>query len=320
MKRGKLQITNYKFKIANFIVCLSSFLFFPTAGAVLAEARPDSTDVSALIRALDGGDLTARAAAVEKLSGRGQGGIPDLEGVIREGSWWAREGALEALAGMGERGLPTLALAARSDAREEVRRFATRMLGRVKEGAARDVLLGLMADARVRSVAAAALGDLGDSAAVPALVRALGDDGPRSVRRASAASLGRLRASRAVGPLIRAIQDPHHSVRSAAAGALAAIGAPAVKPLSDVLRDADPLVRALAVETLGRIGGAEAATPIAACLKDPDWGVRSAAAQGLGLCGASPALPALRGQLAREPDGFVLERLREAIRKIEEKR
>ncbi|MSS69917.1 MAG: HEAT repeat domain-containing protein [Candidatus Latescibacteria bacterium] len=282
----------------------------------VGTVRADSTDV--LIRALGGGDLQARAEAIQRLAGRGPGGVPDLEKVVADGSWWAREGALEALAGMGETGLPTLARVARSDEREEVRRFAARVIGRIRRPAGREVLVELMKDARVRGVAAAALGEMGDSVAAPLLIRALGDRS-LSVRRASAVALGKLRDPRAVGPLVRLMADSHQSVRFAAAGALAGIGPSAAGALSGALRQADPLVRALAAEVLGRVGGPEAVSRLLAAAEDGDWGVRGAVARALGLAGAPPILPELNAWLGREPDRFVAAQLRGAIQRIGEK-
>jgi HEAT repeat protein len=86
-----------------------------------------------------------------------------------------------------------------------------------------------------------------------------------------------------------------------------------------MLRQPDPLVRALAAETLGRIGGREVVLRLLTVAEDPDWGVRAAAAGALGLSGAPPELPGLRARLEGEQDGFVAARLREAIRRIEEK-
>ncbi|OGG49743.1 MAG: hypothetical protein A3F84_22855 [Candidatus Handelsmanbacteria bacterium RIFCSPLOWO2_12_FULL_64_10] len=282
VKGGKLQI--------------AKFIFFLSIGVVRADAAPDSTEVSALIRALDGGDLPARTEAIRRLAGRGQEAVPDIERVVAEGSWWAREGALEALARMGERGLPVLVRAARSDGREEVRRFATRMIGRIRRPEGREVLVALMKDAHLRSVAAAALGEMRDTVATPALVQAL-DDRSVSVRRASAAALGKLCDSRALGPLVRRMGDSHQSVRFAAAGALAGIGPPAVGALSGALRGADPLVRALAAEALGKVGGLEVVPPLLTAAEDPDWGVRAAAARALGVAGTPSVLPRLRAWL-----------------------
>jgi HEAT repeat protein len=297
---------------------IAKSILFLIFGAVRADAAPDSTHVSALIRALGREDLPARAEAIRGLAGRGLEVVPDLEKVMAEGSWWAREGALEALAGMGERGLPVLARAARSDGREEVRRFATRMIGRARRPEGREVLVELMEDVRLRGVAAAALGELGDTVATPALVRAL-DDRSVSVRRASAAALGNLRDPRAVGPLVRRMADSHQSVRFAAAGALAGIGPPAVGALCGALRGADPLVRALAAEALGKVGGAEVVPALWGAAGDPDWGVRAAAARAIGGVGTPSELPRLRARLEKEPDGFVVAQLREAIRRIEER-
>jgi HEAT repeat protein len=193
------------------------------------------------------------------------------------------------------------------------------MIGRIRRPEGREVLVELMEDARLRGVAAAALGELGDTVATPALVRAL-DDRFVSVRRASAAALGKLRDPRALGSLVRRMADSHQSVRFAAAGALAGIGPPAVGALSGALQEADPLVRALAVEALGKIGGAEVIPVLLTAAEDPDWGVRAAAARALGGAGTVSELPRLRAWLEQEPDGFVVAQLREATRRVEERR
>lgn len=74
----------------------------------------------------------------------------------------------------------------------------------------------------VRVHAVAALGALGDSGAVPFLVKGLRDSKPL-VRIRSAYALGRVKDSRAVGPLIDAIDDPDIDVSKAAHKALITI-------------------------------------------------------------------------------------------------
>ena len=59
--------------------------------------------------------------------------------------------------------------------------------------------------------------------------------------------------------------------------------------LLELVRDGDPRVRALAVQALGRIGGAQAGSPIAAALEDSDPAVRARASFALGLLAARGA-------------------------------
>ncbi len=77
--------------------------------------------------------------------------------------------------------------------------------------------------ARVRLMAAAALGEIGAEAAVKPLLKVLKDKDDR-VRVAAADSLGRLRAADAVEPLIAMLEDAVWTVRGAAVEALGEIG------------------------------------------------------------------------------------------------
>jgi HEAT repeat protein len=85
-------------------------------------------------------------------------------------------------------------------------------------------------DAR-RAAAATALGELGDAAAVPALIEALAH--PNQVCVAASLALGRLRAEASVAPLRAVLEDPHKfwMPRGAAAVALGQIGAAAAAAL-----------------------------------------------------------------------------------------
>ena len=281
-----------------------------------ALGGPLSNEISESIEALNEADLPGREEAVRTLARNGSQAMPALEEVMSKGSWWAREGAMEAMAAMGEAGLARLVRLAREDDRVEVRRFATRMIGRAKGAGARDALFERMKDAQVRSVAAAALGEVGDTAAVPILIEGL-KDGSQGVRRACSASLGRLRDPRAVGPLVGLVGDPHQGVRFAAAGALATIGPASMGGLLETLGHPDALVRALAVDAAGEIGGPSGTSMLLRASKDSDWGVRAAAARGLGLCGGPQCLPTMRAWLAQETDPFVVSQLREAIIKVQ---
>jgi HEAT repeat protein len=126
---------------------------------------------------------------------------------------------------------------------QEVREDAARALAR-RCPEARGVLMEALAarDARVRRLAALALGEAREAVAFGRLVELLQDRvGP--VRRAAAEALGRLGDERAIVPLCRALKDPAPEVRGAAAVALGRIGGrEVVSPICDTLRDRHPVV------------------------------------------------------------------------------
>ncbi len=130
---------------------------------------------------------------------------------------------------------------------------------------------------------------LGRSAIEPLAETLRRDDGPARV--AAAAALGRIGDVAAVGPLVRALGDRRSAVRQAAADALATMRhGDAVVPLAAALNDGDQEVRAAAAEALGTIGDARAIEPLAMALKDPEWEVRLAAVDALAAIGHPRAM------------------------------
>lgn len=87
--------------------------------------------------------------------------------------------------------------------------------------------------------AVASLGDMGNTAAVEPLIRALLEEGDWQVRRATALALGKLHDPRAVEPLIQALSDKKREVNVAAIEALVEIGEPSVEPLLNFLKCSD---------------------------------------------------------------------------------
>ena len=132
-------------------------------------------------------------------------------------------------------------------------------------------------DWAVRRAAAEALGDLGDSQAVPPLIQALGDSG-WDVRRAAAEALGAVGDPQAIPALIKALGNDGGAVRSAAAEALGAIGDPqAIPALIQALGDSDRDVRRAAAEALGKLGDPKAVPALKKRLYDESEAVRNAA-------------------------------------------
>ena len=176
-------------------------------------------------------------------------------------------------------------------------------------------------EADVRNAAAYALGELGDPRAIEPLIvalkdknvyvhgsvaRALGKIGDRrAIEPLESAGKSAALGASAIDPLIAALGDKSSGVQDIAIQSLREIGAPAVKPLIEALKDLnvrsgaakalgeikdvraiDPLIAVLgdednAVEALGKIG-APAVEPLIAALRDEDWYVRENAAEALG--------------------------------------
>jgi HEAT repeat protein len=105
------------------------------------------------------------------------------------------------------------------------------------------------------------LGDVGDPAVVPALVRKLAWSGDARlagfVKAFSADALARLRAAEAVAPLSAALaREPDPAVRARFAAALGVLGDPAALPaLRAAAASPDAPVREAAAEALSRLGG-----------------------------------------------------------------
>lgn len=169
-------------------------------------------------------------------------------------------------------------------------------------------------DARVRRVAAGAIGACGPDAAhaLPRLRDVLAD-AHREVRRAAALAIGDLGAGAvpALPALVATLTDPDAAPREAATWAIAALGTVALPALPDVaalLDDPREPVRVAALEAITGMGvGADRALPRVRPLLDDDaWTVRRAAVAALGALGhARPeVLPALRARLT-DPDADV---------------
>jgi HEAT repeat protein len=161
-----------------------------------------------------------------------------------------------------------------------------RLVARLKErrdtaGLARLLERG---DPSVRHLAAVALRDIGDPAALDALLRALAGPDEEGVRWRAAEGLSRL-GEPAVAGLAALAGDSDPDVRWKAIVALGEIGDPRAGPaLRDRLADPDRFVRGRAVSALARLGG-PCQPLVLDALADPDPRVRQGAAEVLGLLG-----------------------------------
>ena len=112
-------------------------------------------------------------------------------------------------------------------------------------------------------------------------IAALRDD-DWAIREEAATLLGGLKDARAVDPLVSVLRDRDRSVREAAIGALAAIGAPSVTALGACLADPELSVQEAASAALASIADARVLDQLTHALRSPDWIVRMHAAKALG--------------------------------------
>jgi HEAT repeat protein len=222
---------------------------------------------------LEGGDMTARLAAVmamRELGAVAWPAVPALTRALSDPIVGIRKAAAGALGGIGEAAVSAVPELARAlgDPHRFVRSWAAMALfeiGPAAKPAAADLIRMLETDAanlRGRAWCASALPEIHADVdlAVPALVRALSEDPSEEVRSVAVLSLesyGAEAARRgATEYLIDALRDPHWKVRGNAACALMAMGADAqraVSPLEGALRDDTTYVRDCATRALAEL-------------------------------------------------------------------
>lgn len=153
------------------------------------------------------------------------------------------------------------------------------------------------ADQGIAAAAIRTLGDIGDDWAVELLVDALRLGlGPRS---RAAAELEHL--APAPGPqLVQLLRDWNPAVRFWGAALLGAYPGLGDSTLITLTWDADPNVRAAAVETLGTRSGSEVGAALLARLDDSEWFVRVHAARAAGHVLGAEAAPSTTRLLADE--------------------
>ncbi len=127
------------------------------------------------------------------------------------------------------------------------------------------------------------LGALGDSAGLPALVRALRDP-IEDIRAAAVRALGELRAERTLDPLVERLDDPSPLVRRHAIEALGRFGdRRAAGVLRLLLAEPDVEILREVLRALGACHDPTAEPDITRCAQHADAGVRCAAVEALGL-------------------------------------
>ena len=155
-------------------------------------------------------------------------------------------------------------------------------------------------DAGVRRAAAWSLGELDDPRAIPALSDALRSDADAEVRRNAAHALGEIEDARATPALTEVLRrDRDVSVRKAIVEALSSIEDPAsAAALFPVLKDSDPEMRRAAADALGAIENLNSVEELMPLVRDESKEVRRAAVDALGSLEDKRALPALARALS----------------------
>jgi HEAT repeat protein len=180
-----------------------------------------------------------------------------------------------------------------------VRVHAVKSLGRAGSTAAVPALVDALGDthASVRREAAKSLGFLKDDRAVEPLISALADS-DKNVRHYAAYALGEMKDGRATRALLAALGDPEWCVRDQAAWALREIGDPAIVPSLAKAMAAEEADLKQLVWILQGIPDADVVAPLAALLENDDVTTRLRAAQVLGTMREKPAVDALIAALS----------------------
>jgi len=341
-------------------------------GAARALGLIGEPAVAELISALRDERDSGQRKAVEALKLVGEPAVGPLIDALQDHDWHIRLGASRALVAIGEPAVEPLIRALRSGP-PAVQMGVAATLGKIGNRAAIEPLTDtlLQEDWRVGRVVVRALGMLGEPAVKPLLrvIREGGDvarkgavaalvligepaarllpdaltDWHFRVRAGAADALDRLGWSPepgeetvhyliakeqwsdllplgaiAVGPLVQALKDRDDSVRRRAAKILGELRDPrAVLPLMDLLHDDFYSIRREAAAALVTIG-APAIDPIIAVLDDEDDDVRKRAADILAEIGDARAIEALEG-IFNDEDWYVQRAAVEAVERIRER-
>lgn len=118
-------------------------------------------------------------------------------------------------------------------------------------------------------------------------------------------ALNTVRDEAAIPFLVEALDLPNQSVNSGAAGALAAIGSPAIPILLDKLTTANPMTMAIIADLLGDIGDPDVFDELMGLLGHSHYQLRMAAINSLGQLGDKRAVEPLLVAYPTEALGYV---------------
>jgi len=181
-----------------------------------------------------------------------------------------------------------LELRARQGMTEQAAEDALRAIG---EEAVEPLVVGLGHGSRdVKMTAIKVLGQLKARPAIEPLLQALADPDDALVD-AAALALGAIQDGKAAAPLVAVILAREEPLKAQAAGALEALGGPAVQPILDALAKDDAPGRQHLIATLGKLGDRQAIPALVRRLWDKHKDVRAAATVALRQLGWTAAKP-----------------------------
>jgi HEAT repeat protein len=155
-------------------------------------------------------------------------------------------------------------------------------------------------DVETRKAAAIALGRIGDSGAVPALVGVLTGDDELTI--VAAGALGKIGDRRAFDALLEMLGHADVAVRQAAIAAINSLGHPEMAEHAlKLLSDANPYVRESAVKIAGYFGYAECTGLLLDRCHDADENVRRAAVEHIAYLEDDRVIPTLVDALRNAP-------------------
>lgn len=199
-------------------------------------------------------------------------------------------------------------------------RLATEILGRIGDSTAVDPLRNLLEheNAGVRGEVYTALGRIGDNRCTPDLVQGLKEE-KAAIRKSAAYGLLKMADSTSVPALVNALSDPYYGVRYLASDALVKIGEKSVPELIGNLDVENPIARYYTVETLGKLEAISAITPLLELLDDADPKIRAFAVEALHQIGSEDESlkTVILEEMATEDDPFVVSKLKKVKNKIE---
>jgi HEAT repeat protein len=259
--------------------------------AQLADATKRDRAAQDLIRM--GGD--AAPALIEALQTKDSNLLPLVQQVLSQiPSATSILRVAEVLAISKDRGAVPALVEALQGEYFTVRARAALALGKIGDTRAIQPLLPALKDqeGEVRSAACLALGSFKDPSTFDDITNVLLDDPKIEVRQAAAQALGNTQHSAALPYLMEALHDSYwwYEREYAASDLLAAIekmGAAAVEPLIEALRDKEGTVRKFAAILLGRLGDPRAIEPLSIALYDMHHEVGEVSAKALACFGAS---------------------------------
>ena len=259
----------------------------------------DSRAIMPLIESLRDNDIAHVAA--EALAKIGGNGVKSLCFALSNNNSKVRRAAADGLRYTTDVQIVDPLIEALKDYDIDVRRFALRSLGNLRDPRSRKYITDSLKDSAhlVRLAAAAELIEIADLSSIAPLVETirtekedhyvqtyagqalakLGDkalepllslleDKDPSVRASSAFALGLMNDNRTIIPLVSLLKDNDPIVSTSVHGALVRQGELAIDPLINALKHGDDITRGNAVYVLCTIGGERAVQPLVDALKD----------------------------------------------------